>query len=659
MSATRKLANRAKLSHSNDNHDHADEHNIDKRDFSGTNMQFCGLSCISQQSKPSCSSPSFINANGVESENCETPGNSGWYSDKFEDSEAYESSSNSEPDIITDIELADSLAAWANECFVKHNALDKLLHLLQRAGHNLPSTARCLLKTPKGVSVSNKSGMQYIYLDIQKQLRKFVKRIPESRIDEIQQLEISMNIDGLPLFKSCSTCFWPILCAVMNVKPVQVFPIAILCGSSKPINLDFLNDSVDDINVLLRHGLTVNDKHFTIHLRCIVCDMPAKAMVKGIKLYSGYEGCDKCTQNGHWLGKMTYPETSGFELRTDESFRQQRNARHHHNVVSPFLKLPIDMIKAFPIDYQHQACLGVMRKLLLAWLRGKKEIRLSAGLANEISRRLLSMRKFVPKVFARKPRSLLEIDRWKATEFRLFLLYLGKLVLKAILPDDLYEHFLTLSVAISIAVSPSLVRTQSNYAQQLLMFFVKKCGELYGEDFLVYNIHSMIHIITEAQLFGSLDECSCFVFENYLQKMKKMVRSGRNPLVQVVKRLGELSEAHMILECSGTFHISNKSPNNAFILDQSVCCEVIDEDADSSTASTFKTSVLCRVYAKTSPVFITPCDSRVIGTYRVNPCDATVEFVEKKRFRMQAMAVEMDKTSICFMALLHDFVAGN
>ena len=39
-------------------------------------------------------------------------------------------------------------------------------------------------------------------------------------------------------------------------------------------------------------------KELTITFKSVICDAPAKAFVKSIKLCSGYFGCDKCYQGG-------------------------------------------------------------------------------------------------------------------------------------------------------------------------------------------------------------------------------------------------------------------------------------------------------------------------------------------------------------------------
>lgn len=85
------------------------------------------------------------------------------------------------------------------------------------------------------------------------------------------------------------------------------------------------------------------------------------------------------------------------------SFRD-RIQPEHHNGISPFINLPsIDMIDHFPIDYMHQVCLGVMKKLLKTWTKGpRKNYRLSAAQVDLVSLNLVRMQQFIPNAFARK-----------------------------------------------------------------------------------------------------------------------------------------------------------------------------------------------------------------------------------------------------------------
>ncbi|KAJ8952617.1 hypothetical protein NQ314_007500 [Rhamnusium bicolor] len=62
----------------------------------------------------------------------------------------------------------------------------------------------------------------------------------------------------------------------------------------------------------------------------------------------------------------------------------------------------------------------------------------------------------IPLEFNRKPRSLDELQYWKATEYRTFLIYLGPLVLKDILDVAVYENFLAFHFSITILLSERL-----------------------------------------------------------------------------------------------------------------------------------------------------------------------------------------------------------
>lgn len=136
----------------------------------------------------------------------------------------------------------------------------------------------------------------------------------------------------------------------------------------------------------------------------------------------------------------------------------------------------------------------------------------------------------IPSEFARRPRGLDERLRWKATELSQLLLYTGPVVLKDVLAPEVYQNFMLLSVSIYILASPTYCLMLNDFANTLLRAFVKHFGELYGQEFVVYNIHGLIHLSEDVRVHGNLDLISGFPFENYLKKIKGMVRKPSSPL---------------------------------------------------------------------------------------------------------------------------------
>ena len=161
----------------------------------------------------------------------------------------------------------------------------------------MPKTAKTLLRCPSDTSskIISLSGGQYFYFGLQSQLITLLKKYDTIEIANLQRLDISFNIDGLPLFNSSKIGFWPILCTVCNIIPQQVIVVGLFCGITKPSDLDFLNDTINELEDLLLNGLLFLEKTLPVSVKSIVCDAPARAMVKSTKLYSGYYGCDQCT----------------------------------------------------------------------------------------------------------------------------------------------------------------------------------------------------------------------------------------------------------------------------------------------------------------------------------------------------------------------------
>ena len=99
-------------------------------------------------------------------------------------------------------------------------------------------------------------------------------RYPESSVpDEVQ---VQMNFDGLPLFKSSKQVLWPLLCTFRNLLPIIVFPLIVLCGTSKPTNLEFIKETINQVNSVIQQGMLVGRKFISFKLFGIVADAPAR-----------------------------------------------------------------------------------------------------------------------------------------------------------------------------------------------------------------------------------------------------------------------------------------------------------------------------------------------------------------------------------------------
>ena len=226
---------------------------------------------------------------------------------------------------------------------------------------------------------------------------------------------------------------------------------------------------------------------------------------------------------------------------------------------------------------------------------------------------LLSFCGKMPSEFARQPRSLNEVERWKATEFRQFLLYTGMVVLKQFLSKDMYSHFLTLCVGISILLETDNETRQEylNYARELLVYFVRRSKELYTEKFIVYNVHSLIHLADDCEHFDcSLNDISAFPFENHLHFVKKLVKNAKNPIVQVGKRLEEKRMTNQgDVKLKPTFSvITTKERNNSFLLKNGSYAFVKAKLNDKKT-------LVCQVLQpdQTYSYFTEPCDSKLLN----------------------------------------------
>ena len=237
-----------------------------------------------------------------------------------------------------------------------------------------------------------------------------------------------------------------------------------------------------------------------------------------MKSHSGYHSCTKCIIKGIYNShRVCFPGTEN-SLRTDESFHLRSQKEHHIQLNAALKELNIGCVTKFPIDYMHCVLLGVTRQMLNCWIKlRKKECSLKSNAITAINENLKEIRKCLPIEFARKQRTLHELEHWKATEFRMFLCYTGLAALHDILPKKYYQHFLLLVCAIRILSNPKDCVVNNNCASQLIKEFVELFITLYGTEQVSYNVHSLLHLSNDVKEYGNLNNYSAFKFENFMQ----------------------------------------------------------------------------------------------------------------------------------------------
>ena len=185
-----------------------------------------------------------------------------------------------------------------------------------------------------------------------------------------------------------------------------------------------MSNFIDRMKEIEVNGVTYADKAYKVTIANFVCDTPARSFVKKTKGHTGYFGCDTCVHSGVWTNhRMTFPERNAAP-RTDASFDEMICEEHHKGETS-LKQLNIGLVSQFPLDYMHLICLGIVKRIISIWMCGPLNGRLGNNVIKLISDSVLNLKPCLPREFLRKGHPLMEVDRWKATEFRTFLLYTG------------------------------------------------------------------------------------------------------------------------------------------------------------------------------------------------------------------------------------------
>lgn len=565
--------------------------------------------------------------------------------------------------------LEQNLVNWSVSNKIPRVAVTELLKILSKNGiKGLPLDSRTLLNTPRIITIEDLNPGKYIHLGLEKNLNNILNSydaLPDT-------LLLDLNIDGAPIFDDSYEhgSLWPILCHIYNLKKSPVFAIGIYVGASKPSDFNQLLEPFISEFLNIYDSIVFKGTKLLLKIHNIILDAPARSSVCGIKGHNGYSACPKCTDVGVRKpnGKPALINTDA-PLRNNLEFRNQKD-KEHHNYKSIFENiLDLDMINSFPIDYLHNVLLGVMRKLLELWF-GPKGL-YPPSVKCRISKKIQELSSHEPREFNRRLRGLEKMGRWKGTELRTFLLYIGPLVLKNEISIQNYENFLLLSVAINILVDKESCIEYNEIAKILLVQFVETYENIYGIENFTYNTHLLIHLSDDCLRNGPLDNFASFKFESYLGKIKSFVRSPNKPIEQIHNRVCELfsTSCQEIIISHSNLNIVLKQPikyssfEKALINDVAIICnseddafvqlnnkKVVKVKEFSVIDSLLFANVL--LFNNESNIYEIPIKSKELNFFNVNLNNYTEKVVKVSSFKRKMFALPGDSNQILLCPMM-------
>lgn len=342
------------------------------------------------------------------------------------------------------------------------------------------------------------------------------------------------------------------------------FTIALFCGNGKPDPLEiYLHDFLDEVNLLKEHGIIYNEKLYTFDIQFFICDAPARSYLRQTVGHTSKFGCEKCHIVGDYENhRIIYAQTKFklFNPKLDQDFKTEP-LPPYIKAKSPLLRANIKLVTQFPLDSMHLLFLGVVKRLLVNYFCTTSPVKLSQKILKDIDEKVFTIHEFITSDFPRKCRTFKEIRRWKATEFKLFILYTFPVIFKDAVNTIQYRLILLLHCAIFILSDKNLIEKYILVANESLKNFVIKSAEVFGRDFVVFNVHNLLHLVDDVKVYGTINQYSCFPFENYMTFLKRKLHSPNNPLQQLHRRIYEheyVSSEHLTLNQSSKYKPKNK-----------------------------------------------------------------------------------------------------
>ena len=171
------------------------------------------------------------------------------------------------------------------ETYIPQSALRDLLSIINNFyDSSIPLDPRTLCNTPvnKSNQIKHICGGTYFHFGEINALIEYLQHKKDMKKSASVSVYLKINCDGIPLFKSSSKQFWPILIQFSTERRMKhvskPFPVGIFLSDSKPYDVAaYLEDFLTEINILLKDGYEYKSVRHSVTIHSFVCDAPVRS----------------------------------------------------------------------------------------------------------------------------------------------------------------------------------------------------------------------------------------------------------------------------------------------------------------------------------------------------------------------------------------------
>ena len=404
---------------------------------------------------------------------------------------------------------------------------------------------------------------------------------------------LSLSADGVQPFKSDDYSCWPVVATVLNLPPSEryksknLLPLLIIPGPTNPKNLtSFIEPFLDELESLSRDGRMVRlysgeCRRVRVHLLFVLADLPAMKKLTHLKGHNGLVPCRFCVIRGVYTSHVYFPsviespmnaasgrkrrrkstktlwDPARLPIRTDKSIRDAysdlkifsltgkrkeieymlRNVRFATVNPSPLLKCTtLHAFASFPPDIMHLCFENIAKDIVDIWVHGSGCSSDLAYLGSSrsfqgVNRTLQNCGLGISSFLCRKPRGLHKKGKWKAAEWKYFVLSTSLVALHEWVPDSVlsgWELFVKLVHRVcQWKLSEELVEQVELLSQEFFRHFTEQYYQTRPDRIYLckYVYYLLLHLADSIRQCGPISLLAQWSMENFAGQLKKVTHA--------------------------------------------------------------------------------------------------------------------------------------